>query len=92
VSNTANIQCDASDPNPDNNAKIAFLTILPGTAPDADLDATKFVDDDGSGGPNDATNVKIRDNFPADTTYVSDNSGGVRHRNGHSSGPGRPRG
>ena len=33
--------------------------------------------EDSTSGPNDATNVKIRDNFPAQITYTSDNSGGA---------------
>jgi uncharacterized repeat protein (TIGR01451 family) len=97
VQNSANIRSDVPDPNPENAGKNAFFTILPGSAPDVDLEVTKFVDNDtpdegdtivysvkvfnqeleDSTGQSDATNIEIRDDFPAQITYVSDDSGGT---------------
>jgi uncharacterized repeat protein (TIGR01451 family) len=46
IQNSANVRSDVSDPNPGDAGKNAFFTILPGAAPDVDLEATKFVDND----------------------------------------------
>ena len=96
LSNTANASSDIPDPNPPIASSFSFITVLPGSAPDVDLEVTKFVDDDtpnegdtivysvkvfnqeleDATGVSDATNIEIRDDFPPQITYVSDDSGG----------------
>ncbi len=88
---TATISGDAVDPDASNNLGEAFFTVLDQPPPDADIEITKSVDNATPGegdtivytlsaanlGPADATNVNVRDEFPADITYVSDDSGGA---------------
>jgi len=83
ISNTATVSSDTRDKNPDNNSATATTKVEASAA--ADLSVTKSDSPDPvqagsdltytivltSAGPNDATNVVLSDDIPANTTFVS---------------------